>query len=571
MRSSSASTAKSPCRRTSLACALVLGAWSVSHVRSQITPYPRSASARAAAQKLPNPVADAVRGAARALAVTQPAEAPAALLERARTAMRDGTPIERATAAVLLGSAGKLRDRSVLLAAFSEGNAEDPSGDPARVGAHAIIGLGLLGGSASRLQLARLLSDKGSTRNERIMAALALGLAATSWADRARGDSSSGEITARVLHLLRRNRDRYVNEIAACFVALPADEGRGLLVEFLKSNEALPNRVVTVTRAIRSIRGLALAQLGRRFGSDEEWVLLRAGLQSARSPMRRYLTAWGLARHTGSLDDRRRERVVRLLVRRLQDNRPEVSAMALLALARFDSPRAARQARAVFKRARQPDVRRGAAFLVLGEHGTASDIALFERQVDRDLGVSARAGWCIGAARLARRITPEAWPVGDGDAVAFPIPDLRLQLRVPTTPTDLVTVAAAVGLARLGDTKSALTIRDRLYATSRASDQRVLALAALRLDPRAMDERPASIPGSLPLRQMQAWSYASAPQLWTPLLALVSSADTSPEDRARGFRLAAIAVAGTRAPSLWLREQVGPSPIPPAIQELARF
>lgn len=514
----------------------------------------------------PHPMQWLVEEAALALGPTAEVDAPESLLQAARQAIQRGLTEERAQAALVLGFAGREKDRELLTEVSA-----DLSG---RVEEHAAVALGLLGGPESRMQLApRLAGTKREDARRRAIAAFALGL--DYWTGQASGkrpeeDGAALTLTTFAQRLLERNIEFHAAELLAALFALPPEEGRALLYNILVGRRPSVRRVVgppylqprpvpsSSTANVMILQSVALGLLAARVATAEELrVILNRLNSSRRHPLERYRALWGF--HVGGgrfLSDKLKQKASKVLQAALADRRPELAAMGFLALMRIDARRALKKARSIAKRRRTRSALLAPAMIILGKKGEAKDRELLALQSERRLSDENQAALSLGLADLAKRLEPESWPLAPDAAEGkppFPILELRAQLDMADRlRPGLGQVAAAVALARLGDHASAQRIRGLYLRAGIEARKRSLALALIALDPKALGESaepvekekpPLDSMDSLRWERLAAFAYSGHPQLWLELMKAFAPERRSSIERTQALQLAAVALA----------------------------
>jgi hypothetical protein len=310
--------------------------------------------------------------------------------------------------------------------------------------------------------------------------------------------------------------------------------------------------------------------------TDDEWITVRNGLGSDGFAQRRFLVAWGLWRHGGrGIDSKLAAKVARELVRRVDDPDPAVAGMVFLALRGFDADAARQRARDLLRARPRRHALLGVAFLHLGALGDRSDEVILQSYERQALGDSEVAAWCLASAELARRLAPEAWPWtkdGEDEEPPFPLLALRRRLHAGSGSSILAEAGCAVALVKLDDRASVPALRTRFYATPAESVRRSLALAVLRLDPRALDdESEKADTAERRIYRNLAWAWAGQPQVWSSVLDGVAEGRT-PAERAAALRLAVTAMSRpSRDLTIYLRHRLGPGVLPPPLDQVARW
>ncbi|MCB9891019.1 MAG: hypothetical protein H6832_01280 [Planctomycetes bacterium] len=500
--------------------------------------------------------------AAAGLGATPKPVATEGVLAAARRAAKSEDIGERGAALLLLGLAQHVEDYAVLAEASVDPNPE--------IRHRATVALGLLGTAPGYNELARRLdaslrgtSDPSNSDAERAILAIALGLS---------GDASdsSGVLKVHALEILRRSRERHSEELAACLIGIPVDEGRSVFEQVLNlRTDCLPGvqgRVLNDTLVER----IAVAAMSHRFVGQTEWMLVRNGLMRDDDDSMRRLVCLGLLEHsTENLDEKLQDKIARDLERRTGDRNPSVASLSLLALAKYDERKALSRARRIVdldtRRPRSLD----AAFLVIGMYGEKGDEARLRRWQARNRDAEAHAAWALATAELARRISPESFPPVPDETPRFPILALRAGLTESNTQNPLVRTAIVVALARLGDRESSGTIRSMFFTYAQTDYARQLATAASHLDSAALEP----VSGSeLDAQVLLGQSFLGTPRLWKPLEEMLSLPGIDARQREAAFRIASIALAGRNGSfEARLRDRVGPVMLPPTLLRVAAW
>lgn len=504
-------------------------------------------------------VEHAIERAATTLGATPASKAPETILERARTIAVSGESGERGAALLLLGLAQSGEDFELLL--------RSSVGKPSDVAEKATIALGLLGTTRAQHELESRLEDGSLSDSQRAAIAFALGLVGD-------GDASSSILKVHALQILRRSRDRHAEELAACLVGMPPDEGRSVLehVLSLRSDRFYGTSLGRRAEPSRAgndglVERLAIAAMASRFATAREWILVRQALSRDDDDEMRRLACWGLLqRGTKGLDTKLRGKIARDLERRLGDSDKRVAGLALVALGEFNTKRALARARRLIDQDRKRPRNLEAAFLVVGKHGEKRDEERMRRWQSRFKDPEAHAAWALAAAELARRIEPEAFPPDPDGTARFPLAALRAGVAEINSQDPLVRAAHALALTRLGDRESAGAVRS-MFLTSNGRHARTLATAALNLDLRALDRRTGE---EIDSQRLLGWSLVGTPQLWKHLEEALSTPGIEPSRREGLLTIAAIAIAGPRGDLMRrVHERVGPTTLPPTLRRIA--
>lgn len=486
------------------------------------------------------------------------------LLEAARRASKSDDSGERGAALLVLGLARKAEDFERLAEASTH---PDPE-----LRHRAIVALGLHGSAPAYNELARRLEasaretdPQSNSDSERAVLAIALGFGGE--------QSSTSALKLHALQILRRSRERHVEELAACLIGIPAEEGRSVFEQVLSLPTFCPPTSAVSRSAVvndATITRIATSAMAQRFANHNEWNMVRAGLLNDNDDSRRRLTCIGLVERGGDgLDERLKAKIARDLEGTINDRDRAVSSLALLALAHFDASRALSRARRIVDADTRDPRALDAAFLVLGSHGDARDERRLERWQARNRTPDAHAAWVLAVAELARRLEPSAFPPTLDATPRFPIHALRAGLTETNSQHPLVRTAHVVALARLGDAESSKAIRAMYFAYARTEHARTLATAAAHLDASALDARESAAPEP---SGILGQSFIGTPRLWKSLEEVLDHPATDARLREAVFRMSAIAMAGRRGDfARRFAERAGPVSLPPTLARIAEW